>query len=62
VNPVTLEVEMALKDWEKRINIKDLDLSGIDPPTNTEGGRPTAPENEFKLRFDGNLTRSTPAL
>lgn len=52
---------MALKDWDKKINIKDLDLSGMrkehptDPPTGGSGGRLVGPENEFKLRFDGNL-------
>src|SRR4029078_1775105 len=52
---------MALEDWEKRINIKDLIHPGKNPPTTDPpigaGGKPPNGENEFKLRFDGDLNQ-----
>ena len=43
---------MALENSDKRINIKDLDLSALDKRPNDP---PSETDSEFKLKFDGDL-------
>jgi hypothetical protein len=50
---------MALESWDKRINIKDIDLDAVERALGPSDADPlnSASESDFKLKFEGKLNQ-----